>query len=526
MRNLRRILQIPVHTFKIIIPRYSKASGKIKDASMSIVLPHEVAEQFDQDGKLSELFGTSQSWELFWHCVRDETWFKEHLLRRQIEQSPWLYAPYVLFIDDAPVTRRVGRSIRAVSLVSPLALNKDPVTGRIALCITVNDEPMRAMIERKAKATISWSCRAIAFNVHPTRGPDEEALDTQRASKAGTPVMRSGVRLAFVGMTGDLDYFAKDFEMPWSFLSDQCCWCCEARMSGPLHNFGDASLTASWTNTARSLESYIEYVVGEGSGMLNPLLGIPGWSNDNLYEDVLHADALGVRAQANGSTIHQLAHLGTWGEFPTAGSWDSRLNIVLTRAYNDFQGFLKRHGLKSSQPKFKALTLSLHKMTDFPNLKGKGKNMITVSLWLAEKTEALMSDDDDLSKFRFSLHWGLKRFWDLMHNMRPRVCFNAAEHDELETIRAAILLSFYHLHQEAASRGVSLYNMTPKFHVVDHMFRRAKRTGISPHMFWTFASEDWIGSMAVSSQKTHGATMQSSVIERWLVCFWSHYYNV
>ena len=109
--------------------------------------------------------------------------------------------------------------------------------------------------------------------------------------------------------------------------------------------------------------------------------------------------------------------------------------------------------------------------------------------------------------------------------MRPRFCFNVSEQKELELIRKSILFSFYHLHSQALLRGESLYNVTPKFHVVDHMLRRQQRTTMSAGVFGSFASEDFIGKMALAAQRAHGATVHSSVIERWLLFFWAHYFG-
>ena len=51
--------------------------------------------------------------------------------------------------------------------------------------------------------------------------------------------------------------------------------------------------------------------------------------------------------------------------------------------------------------------------------------------------------------------------------------------------------------------------------------RRAIRTRVSWALYWTFSSEDMMGSLAKLGAKTHGATLHKRALERWIVAWWA-----
>ena len=136
-----------------------------------------------------------------WHHCATEQWFLNHPLRDVILAQPLKCVPYVLHADDAQVSRRIGRTIRAYSCITPCAKVQDPLHGRIALAVWQNDEPLKAMIEIPAKNLMAWSGQAAACNINPSVGPPGIALDKSRLAQANTCVTEDGQRFILIGCT-------------------------------------------------------------------------------------------------------------------------------------------------------------------------------------------------------------------------------------------------------------------------------------------------------------------------------------
>ena len=306
---------------------------------------------------------------------------------------------------------------------------------------------------------------------------------------------------------------------------------CKATKFGVDNNFANALPDADWTRTNRSLADYVDHMVGANQDF-DGLTGIPGWHTHNLFEDVVHADCLGVRQYACGPVLLILAERGIFGPLPTSGSWDARLDVALNKAWIQFNNYLKSQHQTCSQSRFRCLQLSMHKKSDFPCLKSKAKNCVLVSTWLLHVVQGLVSSAavavipaDHILKHIYSMLWGMVSFSDMMHSIRPRFKLTEIEIARIETYREAYLGSFYMLHVSFARNDRALFNPTFKFHQLDHLFRRAIRTGIAPFFFWTFSSEDAMGKFASLSSACHGATVNSVAVSKWLVYFWHYHFG-
>ena len=110
-----------------------------------------------------------------------------------------------MHVDDAPVSRRVGRNIRAISLYSPLCTEKQVLESRITMCILQNDSVTQKVTECNAKKAIAWSCTHGAANKHPGDGPFGP-LNKKRRLLAHTPITSDNTHMQFSGTTGDLAF--------------------------------------------------------------------------------------------------------------------------------------------------------------------------------------------------------------------------------------------------------------------------------------------------------------------------------
>ena len=519
MCKLKKLLGCKITPLPVVVQRYVKSSGKVRDAVLNVVLPHEVyAVMSEYELQFTNLFGSSTDWSAFWNAVSNEQWFLDHPLRAWVVANPLKATPYFIHCDDAPVSRRVGRSIRALSCYSPCAITRDSLDGRIALATWALHEQLVEHVDDRAKRVLSWSFRACAFGEVPIEGPEGVPLDKVRLAQAGSVLTRDGRRMIYAGSSGDLAYFAQDFQFPHFYNADQICMKCFAMQFGRF-NFADSRLDAEWSRTSRPLSDYVEYILDEGLE-LNPLCYIPGWHPHNVYEDVTHCDGLGWRQGLNGGALILMCEMGVWGPPAASGSWRDRLDLQLASAWRDFNRFLSEEKMQASQPVFRSLTLSLKKRTNFPVLKSKSKNCVTVSLWLEKRLRRFIPGDEVVSHLYASL-WGATNIWTLIHDMRPRFVLTDSEASFLNVARESALHNYYWLHVHFAELGRSMFNMTPKFHECDHMLRRACQTRLSFALVWTFASEDFMGRMAKLSAGGHGATVNSVPLHKWLLYFWS-----
>lgn len=299
---------------------------------------------------------------------------------------------------------------------------------------------------------------------------------------------------------------------------------CKAKKHGTAVNMADATEEAAWQKpeNTRSLQDYIDSLERRfpSSESWNPLTKICGFHTHSFFEDQLHCDCLGVRAHSNGSTLLLLVKDGVWGELPSTGSWDEKLDVVLAQAYNHFGKWCLDHNEQNTQSIFRCLSLSMHKMGDYPLLKAKGHNSIVISKWLLD----IVSSRVDGTPESFYLHgllWGLDQLWNIPHDVRPRFIYTDGEVEQLRVARKIALLSFYALHERYSDTRTPLFNLIPKFHQFEHLQRRQIRSKIACWVFWCFSSEHAIGTMAKMCANTHGASTNSRSIQRWVVYFWA-----
>ncbi len=312
--------------------------------------------------------------------------------------------------------------------------------------------------------------------------------------------------------------------MEWHYGVEECCTTCKATKHGTTLNMADARDCAPW-NKPENMRTLDDYVVSlqrrfPDPAHWNPLTQIIGFNIQGFFEDQLRCDCLGVRQHANASCLLTLAKHEKWGPLPLRGDWGYKLDTVLSEAYNDFSRWCLTNGEENTQQVFKCLNLSMHKRSDFPILKSKGRNSVVVTKWLMKVAEGCQDSRDVVSMFRYSLLWGLDMLWNIPHDCRPRFVLTEEELEQLAIARKSALLSFYALHHIFSTKGESLFNITFKFHQCDHMRRRQIRSKLACWLFRCFASEHSIGSVARVAGATHGASTNRRAVQRFICLFW------
>ena len=150
-------------------------------------------------------------------------------------------------------------------------------------------------------------------------------------------------------------------------------------------------------------------------------------------------------------------------------------------------------------------------------------NCAVVSEWLLERAWDFIDPTNIATQHRYTALWGFNELWQIPAEIKPRFLLTETELLRLGVARKAAFMAYYTLHKMAAEENRNKYNITPKLHVMDHMVRRTLRTGVSYHLYWTFSSEDFIGSIAKVCGKTHGSSTHARALQRWAVFFWVKY---
>ena len=124
--------------------------------------------------------------------------------------------------------------------------------------------------------------------------------------------------MVFSGTVGDWKLHWEEFNLQHHYNAEEVCQNCRAVKAAEselcMHNF---TVDAPWTLTDRTLTEYIDEQ--ERLDTVSPFCSIRGWHTKNIFEDVVHTDLLGVRLNANGGALWELAWMGHWGAVPQGG---------------------------------------------------------------------------------------------------------------------------------------------------------------------------------------------------------------
>ena len=145
-----------------------------------------------------------------------------------------------------------------------------------------------------------------------------------------------------------------------------------------------------------------------------------------------------------------------------------------------------------------------------------------MSLWLEMITRdsALQAPDDPARKVRVALFWGLATSYRTIQAAKTRICLSGQECGVLGTARKSMVLSMDWLHKHSLLPGnMPGYQLIPKVHLCDHMWRRCIRTTANPARLWTFGAEDAMERFARLSHACRGASASRRTIVRWCSFF-------
>ena len=503
-RRLRKKLQISVQPFMV---KTELLFGTFRNsgAAVAMLLPHEMfADICTKMPALAaeRICGAPGTAEDFWDLMKGESWMATHPLReRLLSSNP--PTPLRTWGDDCALGKSGYTEARVMNWCSCVGTGTS-MEVKIPIYI-LSTAQMTGQTEGPLLYVIAWSFFCLMTGVHPSLDPWGEPWppNTDRAKKAGSPLPYAAV----VQIGGDWKYLQQIMHMQnaWSSLYP-CFWC-------KIHQNDITDPNAQWEP-----RTTLEYMLEANP---SPLASQPGWDRTMVVGDVMHDDMLGVRQQFVGSAMLLLAReRHFWGPPAPHGTWQEKLQQQLSTAYTEFKKWVRDHGLKCSQTRFKPSTLRLTTLGSWPEANVKAHNCAIISLWICACCKKLfdLHADDEAKELAMTAN-GFKMLWEIYHDAPRRL----TDHDRqrLETARVRALCGFNSLSQRALNTNRFFFHVIPKYHKLDHTLRFGVRTALNPSSYWTFADEDWIGWMSRLAHSCHSSSMMNRAIFRWQFTYYA-----
>ena len=255
----------------------------------------------------------------------------------------------------------IGQTFRALCEFSPTATTRNSLESKLVIAVVSNEEVTVNAILNAINQSVAWSMQCAQDNILPVANEhgDELPVKTRPCSdhEPIIPEQDGGpINFVYAGLCGDEVWMCEDFNLPWKSGKKLVCKICRATSS----TYIEALPITSWTSSHRTTEEYFDFLREPNAPATNPLTSIPGWSLHNLYEDLLHCDSLGVRQSVAASALDTCANRSMFGPPVLIGSWQCRLDAQLERAHDLFVQHESACGRCTSQPTFRALSLSMH----------------------------------------------------------------------------------------------------------------------------------------------------------------------
>ena len=128
---------------------------------------------------------------------------------------------------------------------------------------------------------------------------------------------------------------------------------------------------------------------------------------------------------------------------------------------------------------------------------------------------ALDVQDTVLRALAFS-SWHLNRAMEIFD--RGGIVLTRCHANEASKCLLLHLRSFQFLAMHHGIPRARLFNMKPKCHYMWHTAIQTKEWRLNPTIFHCFEEESWLGRIKAIAKQCHGKTMQSRVMQRYLIC--------
>ena len=273
------------------------------------------------------------------------------------------------------------------------------------------------------------------------------------------------------------------------------CWACKAEKGQDDMNMCFTNTQGHWAGTLYAdtpWESPPSYA------------SIPHFHLKMLHADLLHIWNLGCGRDLAGSLISLLVR-----DSHLPGSNQNRRFLVATRL---LQQFARRHGLNLSRKKLTQKSISMSR-NRFPEYKGSGFDTYIVVKWLADFVQSPQCRGLD-PQVR-TVVWVANQVISIIYNAPSFM--SAAEQHQIRTLGAIFIRTYLYLAHEAARSQIYLWRVRPKLHLLDHVLRCERLSGVNPKLYATWLDEDSLRRYMRINRLTHKRTSHVRVLQRWLL---------
>ena len=130
--------------------------------------------------------------------------------------------------------------------------------------------------------------------------------------------------------------------------------------------------------------------------------------------------------------------------------------------------------------------------------------------------KAALCAQDMILKALAYCSWNLNRAMEIFD--RGGIVLTRCHAKEASRCLLNHLRSYQFLATQHGIPRVRLFNMKPKCHYLWHTAIQTREWRINPTVFHCFDEESWLGRVKAIARQCHGKTMQSRVMQRYLIC--------
>ena len=326
--------------------------------------------------------------------------------------------------------------------------------------------------------------------VHPRKDHNNnEWTVSVNKSLAGKPFCGGEYRLLVWICSGDLEYYSNELRFR-HFASNLPCWFCNAsRLSGTNVAITDVSENAAWKATILQPED-------DGPPLTNhPIIGLKAFSRYSAPGDLMHSGCLGIVQYFVGSVLHEMIYDHELSVRP-----QSALAIIWDWIRDEYQ----RQGITNKLTNLTLDMISSSKKGACLNAKAAESQSLLFAL-----REILVrhGTSSDHRKHRLRACETLCGFYKTVKD--AGMFMTEAEATFARKQVEQHLLHYNWLLKNAINRGVLLYPLVTKHHMVWHLADASRF--LNPRVFWCYEFEDFIGDVVVSARSCLAGTQMRHI---------------
>lgn len=349
---------------------------------------------------------------------------------------------------------------------------------------------------------LAWSFNAMADGLAPHESWDRRKIGPENEPLAG------GWQAILTQIRGDWQFYCEIFSFPAWNAAERMCWRCRASTTNRDLKWVDTTEKANWRRTRFSHEDYLEWLRVNGLAIPILLALVIGLRLECISIDSLHVMDLGLAAHVVANTLWETVLGKKWGHSTQDKNVEAlerdmktwgKANKVTTR----IQGQLTKERIcpkdtGSGYPKLRAKGAATRKLAEY-------------SLELARRFNTGSTHD----LLRLGVNETLCRYYNVLSTQGQFLDDDAK--NTLYNIGLDLGNLYSSLYTEAFKKGVKLWKMIPKLHLMQELTMYQAQDWGNPAYYWCYPDEDLVGLMVEIAKSCHVNTLAFTALVKWLV---------